>query len=337
MGDQKARTADAFRRRNLGCGALALAGALIACGTTPDPSAPGAGSGGGSTGSTGGATAGTAGHAGADGTSRGSGGAPPMNGGGSGNGGAGGTIAGGAGGADSGTGGVSDATGGADLASADGAAAWRDTGSAPAGASSCTLFVGPSPMMQWFRGGFLQQPGIDAGKFEMIWVAHHYTDAWAKPGDGAWNTALDNGHECASNAMAPDRVAFMATQWSHTTAAQWESDFSGIVTNIQKKWPGVKRIELMASTSAPGNKPCPAAGGKYNETIVPQIGYDAIDAMPAKFPGLVFALPHFEVPNCSDFIGNGTAPQYAPSATATTGPAVTDVAKMFAAYYVAHP
>jgi hypothetical protein len=213
----------------------------------------------------------------------------------------------------------------------------NDASGAPVGAATCTLFVGASPMMQWFRGGFLQQPGIDATKFEMIWVAHHYTDAWAKPGDSGWNTALDLGHACASNAMTPDRVVFMATQWSHTTAAQWEADFNGIIANIQKKWPGVKRIELMASTSAPGNKPCPAAGGKNNETIVPQIGYDAIDAMPAKFPGLVFALPHFEVPNCSDFIGNGTAPQYAPNANATTGPAVLDVAKMFAAYYGAHP
>jgi hypothetical protein len=210
-------------------------------------------------------------------------------------------------------------------------------GPAATGGFTCTLFVGPSPMMQWFRGGFLQYPGIDAKKFQLIWVAHHYTDAWGAPGDSAWNTAIDKGRGCAQNATAPDRVAFMATQWSHTTAAQWEKDFSGIVANIMAKWPGVKRIELMASTSAPGNKPCPAAGGKNNETIIPAIGYEALDAMPAKFPGLVVALPHFEVPSCSDFIGNGTAPQYAPSATATTGPAVMEVAGVFGAYYATHP
>jgi hypothetical protein len=67
-----------------------------------------------------------------------------------------------------------------------------------------------------------------------------------------------------------------------------------------------------------------------------RLDYEALDAMPAKFPGLVFALPHFEVPSCSDFIGNGTAPQYAPNASATTGPAVLDVANMFGAYYVQH-
>jgi hypothetical protein len=209
-------------------------------------------------------------------------------------------------------------------------------GDASAAAFTCNLLVGPSPMMQWFRGGFLDQPGIDAGKWEMIWVAHHYTDAWATPGDSGWNTPLDKGHACTANATAPDRVIFQATQWSHTTAAEWEKDLAGIVENIKKKWPGVKRIELMTSTSAPGNVPCPAAGGKNNETIVPAIGYQAIEAMPAKYPGLVFALPHFEVP-CNDFIGNGTAPQYAPSATATTGPAVMDVAKIFGTYFAAHP
>jgi hypothetical protein len=206
----------------------------------------------------------------------------------------------------------------------------------PAGRFTCNLLVGPSPMMQWFDGGFLQYPGIDPGKWELIWVAHHYTDAWAKPGDSAWNTPFERGHACASNAMMPDRVIFQATQWSHTTAAQWEADLTGIVNNIKTKWPGVKRIELMASTSAPGDMPCPAAGGKNNETIIPAFGYEAIEAMPAKFPGLVFALPHFEVP-CNDFIGNGTSPQYAPNASATTGAAVMDVANIFGAYFSMHP
>jgi hypothetical protein len=224
----------------------------------------------------------------------------------------------------------------ADAATAPADAVPPADGGTAAAPFTCNLLVGPSPMMQWFDGGFLQQPGIDATRWELIWVAHHYTDAWAKPGDSAWNGAFEKGHACASGAMAPDRVIFQATQWSHSTAAQWEDDFNGIVDNIKKKWPSVKRIELMASTSAPGNMPCPAANGKNNETIVPTIGYEAIEAMPAKFPGLVFALPHFEV-QCSDYIGNGTAPQYAPSATSTTGPAVMDVAGVFAKYFAQHP
>jgi hypothetical protein len=208
--------------------------------------------------------------------------------------------------------------------------------SAPAeGGFTCNQLVGPSPMFQWFNGGFLKYPGIDPTRWQLISVAHHYTDAWAKPGDPAWNTALDGGHACAQNSKSPDRVIFQATQWSHTTAAQWITDLTGIVANIKTRWPGVKRIELMVSTSAPGNLPCPGAP-KDNETIVPAIGYEAIEAMPGKFPGLVFALPHFEVP-CKDFIGNGTAPQYAPSPTSTNSPQVMDVAGIFGAYWAMHP
>jgi hypothetical protein len=208
--------------------------------------------------------------------------------------------------------------------------------SAPAaGGFTCSQLVGPSPMFQWFNGGFLKYPGIDPAKWQLIWMAHHYTDAWAKPGDAAWNLALDGGHACANGSKSPDRVIFQATQWSHTTAAEWITDLTGIVNNIKTKWPGVKRIELMVSTSAPGNMACPGAS-KNNETIIPTIGYEAIEAMPAKFPGLVFALPHFEVP-CKDFIGNGTSPQYKPNAMATNSPEVMDVAGIFGAYWAMHP
>jgi hypothetical protein len=208
----------------------------------------------------------------------------------------------------------------------------------PPGGYTCNLLVGPSPMMQWFNGGFLKYPGIDASRWELIWVPHHYTNAWGTPGDSGWDTPFDRGHRCAQNANMPDRVIFMATQWSYTTAVEWEKDLVAIVNNIKTKWPSVKRIELMVSTSAPGNVPCPAAIlGKKNETIIPKFAYEAIDSMPARFPGLVFALPHFEVPSCSDFIGNGTAPQYAPDRAATTGPAVLDVAGVFGAYFAKHP
>ncbi len=212
-----------------------------------------------------------------------------------------------------------------------------ESGGAGGGAPfTCNLLVGPSPMYQWYNGGFLTYPGIDPTRWELIEVAHHYTNAWAVPGDSAWETPVS--HPCAQNSANPDRVAFMATQWAETTAAQWETDFDGIIKNIQTKWPMVKRIELMPSTCAPGDILCPAATpSASSETIIPAYGYAAIDAMPAKYPGLVFSTPHFEVPNCSDFIGNGAAPQYAPNANATTGTAVAEVAAVFGAYYAAHP
>jgi hypothetical protein len=248
----------------------------------------------------------------------------------------------GGGGADAGGAGSS-AGGGASSSGAPGAGGAASGGTAGAsgagGASSmlpftCTLLVGPSTMAQWFNGGFLSYPGIDATRWQLLMVAHHYTNVWAMPGDAAWKTAIS--HPCANGSKTPDRVAFMATQWAETTQAQWEADFVGIIKNIQANWPMVKRIEFMPSPCAPGDKLCPGAT-VASETIIPAYGYAAIDAMPAQYPGLVFSTPHFEVPKCSDFIGNGTSPQYAPDAAATTGPAVTDLVNVFGAYYAAHP
>jgi len=208
-------------------------------------------------------------------------------------------------------------------------------GGGGSGPFTCNLMVGPSPMYQFFSGGFLTYPGIDATRWELIWVAGHYTNAWAMPGDPAWNTTVS--HPCAHGSATPDRVIFMATQWTENTANEWETDFDGIIKNIRTKWPAVKRIELMPSTSTPGDTPCPGNGPEKSETMIPAYGYEAIDAMPANYPGLVFSTPHFEVPSCSDFINDGGGPQYAPNATATTGPAILEVAGVFGAYYAAHP
>lgn len=211
--------------------------------------------------------------------------------------------------------------------------ATTEAGGGPAGPFTCTQLVGPSPMGQWFNGGFLMYPGIDATKYQLIMVAHHYSDAWAVPGDSAWDTKPTN--PCAQGSTTPDRVSFMVTQWSEKLESQWVADLTGIVKNIQAKWPMVKRIEIMPSTSAPGDVQCPGTTG--TETIIPAAGYAAIDSMPARYPGLVVALPHFEVTKCSDFIGNGSAPQYAPDANATSGPAVMDMVGVFGTYYAAHP
>jgi hypothetical protein len=247
----------------------------------------------------------------------------------------------------SGGGGVGPAGSGGKAGAGGGAAATAGTGGSSGGGGggqggdgasgpfTCNLMVGPSPMYQFFNGGFLTYPGIVANRWELIWVAGHYTNVWAMPGDSAWNTAVS--HPCAQGSATPDRVIFMATQWTENTAAEWETDFDGIIKNIRTKWPAVKRIELVPSTSTPGDTPCPGNGPEKSETMIPAYGYEAIDAMPAKYPGLVFSTPHFEVPSCSDFIDDGGGPQYAPNSTATTGAAVMDVAGVFGAYYAAHP
>ncbi len=232
-----------------------------------------------------------------------------------------------------GSGGLVDGGGPSDGSASSDAAAVTEAGRDPGGPFTCTLLVGPSTMAQWFNGGFLMYAGIDATKYELLMVAHHYSDAWAVPGDSAWNTQA--AHPCAQGSTTPDRVSFMVTQWTEKLESQWVADLIGIVKNIQTKWPMVKRIEIMPSTSAPGDVPCPGTSG--TETTIPAAGYAAIDSMPARYPGLVVALPHFEVTKCSDFIGNGSAPQYAPDANATSGPAVMDIVGVFGAYYAAHP
>jgi hypothetical protein len=211
-------------------------------------------------------------------------------------------------------------------------------GDGSSGGFTCNLLIGESPTGQWFDSGFLQV--VDPSRWECIWIAHHYTDLWASPTDTGWTTPFDPypplpgpAHTCAQNSTSPDRVVFVAAQWSEPTAAQWETDLTAIVQNIQVKYPRVKRIELMALTGGPPNMPCPFTGSGTNETIIPQVGYDAIDAMPAKFPGLVFALPHFDVPQCSDFVvtGGSTMPQY------TAAGAMDVAANVFGPYYAAHP
>jgi hypothetical protein len=127
-------------------------------------------------------------------------------------------------------------------------------------------------------------------------------------------------------------VIFVAAQWTETTAAEVETDLTGVVNNINTKFKNPKRIELMALTSGPPAAPCPFTG-TGNETIIPTIVYTAIDAMPALFPTQVVALPQFAVPSCADFnVTNGnTQPQY-------TDAGATDVGiNVFGAYYLAHP
>lgn len=124
-------------------------------------------------------------------------------------------------------------------------------GSGTKGPPSCTLLVGPTPLGQWFHGGFLGYPGIDTTKWQAMVVGHHYIPDWSPPGSALWNSPLDGTQRCAINSNAPDRVIFHATQWSAMPLATWEMHFSGIVKNIQAKWPSAKRIELMLSTVGP--------------------------------------------------------------------------------------
>jgi hypothetical protein len=214
----------------------------------------------------------------------------------------------------------------------------RVDGAGDASDFACNLVIGESPTGQWFDSGFLK--AVDPSRWECIWIAHHYTNLWANPDDVGWTTPFDPypplagpAHTCAQGAATPDRVIFVAAQWTETTAAEWEADLTAIVHNIENHYPTAKRVELMALTGGPSSAPCVFAGPGTNETVIPAVGYVAIDAMPAKFPGLVLALPHFDVPQCSDFVvdGGNTMPQY------TTAGAIDVAAQLFGPYYAAHP
>jgi hypothetical protein len=204
-------------------------------------------------------------------------------------------------------------------------------GQTSASAFTCNLVLGVSPTGQWFDSGFLSL--VAADHWEAIWVAHHYTSFWADPADSAWTQAFDPypgpAHQCAQGAKTPDRVLFVAVNWTYTTANQWQADLTRIVQNLQAKYPTLRRIELMTLTRAPGNVVC-APGGSSDETIIPAWTDVAIAAMAAKYPMLVVAAPKFEVPHCSDFMGGGTAPQY-------TDAGAEDVAQLIGTYYAAHP
>jgi hypothetical protein len=305
--------------------------AVLGCGSgTGSTGQPPATGGGGSAGSTGPAgTGGAATGAGAGGSTGGSstggtssGGVPGTGGAPTGTGGNVGT--GGWGGAQPGTGGGRGGAGGAPSGTGGGTATGGSAGSAGAkGPFSCTLLVGPTTLGQWFDGGFLIYPGIDATKWEAMIAGHHYIPDWSPPGSSLWNSPLDGKQRCATNSSAPDRVIFHATQWSAMPVATWEMHFSGIIKNIQTKWPSVKRIELMLSTVGPNDMSC---GG--TEQTIAQNGLTALDAMPAMFPNLVYEDPApgtwWYIPKCSDFLAG--APQY-------TDAGAADVAKMMGEFF----
>jgi hypothetical protein len=201
---------------------------------------------------------------------------------------------------------------------------------ATADSFACTLFVGNSTTQQFFDGGFLDYPGIDASKWELLWKADHYIDLWANPMDDAWNTPLDQGHACAASGTSgtmPDRVIFVVTRWPPEPESYYTTNLTSIVKIIQGKYPTVKRIDVMTLIRAPGNKGC---DGTESEQTIPLAEDQGVSATAGAFPGLVFSVPAQYVPQCADFV-SATAPQYSPT------PGAGDVAKVYGQYFVTNP
>jgi hypothetical protein len=196
-----------------------------------------------------------------------------------------------------------------------------------AGPFACNLLIGNSTTQQFFDGGFLTYPGVDASKWELLWKSDHYIDLWANPMDSAWDTPFDEGHTCSTGSTTPDHVIFVATRWPPSPESYYTTNLTNIVKIIQAKYPTVKRTDLMTLIRAPGNKGC---DGTQSEQTIPPAEDQGVAATAAAFPGLVFSIPPQYVPRCADFV-SATAPQY--SAT----PGAGDVGKVYGQYFAASP
>lgn len=198
-------------------------------------------------------------------------------------------------------------------------------------AFTCNLVFGNTTTQQWFNGGFLTYPGIEASRWELIAVGHHYIGAWAQANDAGWTTAFDSNHKCANDAQNPERAIFIVTQSPpYSTAKQYQTDITAIVKNIKAKYSQIKRIELTTLIRSPGNSDTACSSKSGNEQSIPAAedeGLAAVAADPA-FAGLVFVLPPFYVTACSDF--NPDAPQY-------TDKGAANIAKVYGAYFAANP
>jgi hypothetical protein len=183
---------------------------------------------------------------------------------------------------------------------------------------SCTLMFGINATQEWWTQGF--ETMVDNAKWELTKVHSGFIELWADPNNGIWKTGLNS--PCATNAMTPDRIIFVALNFDFTTLEQWLPPMMATAKNLRMKYPSAKRIELGTFVRAPGNKPCPQAPAKRS-TIQPAED-QAIEMVVATDPTIFKVAPKFEAKDCKEFSGNPPHPSAAGGAA---------WAKMAAAYY----
>jgi len=235
--------------------------------------------------------------------------------------GAGGVVSGGASGAGGATGG-STANGGA--SGTPDAGSSKDAAEKPTGDGSatpqytCNEIIGGSLAGEWFAAGF--KTFVDGARWQIIPKSEAYTNLWADPANAIWSTPITS--PCTNGSKNPDRVIFIAFNWTYTTAAQWQTDLEKIITNIQTKYTNVKRIDLMTMIRSPGNKTC---GQATQEDIVqPFIDQAIATVVAASHTVQVTAAPKFYVPDCATF-GTGS-PHFTPAGN-------TAMAKIIGTFY----
>ncbi len=217
-----------------------------------------------------------------------------------------------------------------------------------AGPFSCSLVIGLFTTSQWFNGtspggaskSFLQQPGIDATKWEGKTQKYSYVEKWADPTNAVWSVAIAD--PCTTNSTTPDRVVFVGfSPYNAGTDADyakyhpggademsWETTLNTVIATIKTKFPSVKEIDILTMGRAPGNVLC--SNNNDPDTIIPAFEDTAYETVAAASNGFVKVGPKYYVPDCA------TSYIYANDSDYTTTGA-NSLATQIATYYVAHP
>jgi hypothetical protein len=185
---------------------------------------------------------------------------------------------------------------------------------------SCTLVIGIAATAQWFNAGFEKM--VDGNKWEVLAVHSGFIQTWGDPNGSFWN--MNPSSACTTNAKTPDRVIQVALwlHWMPATVDEWVAELTKVVENWKAKNHNLKRLELATFVRSPDMKPCPG-GMEFKSFIRPEQDM-AYEIVAAKYPGLVYVAPKWEVSSCADFGGN--PPHF-------SGSGAMKAAKQIADYY----
>jgi hypothetical protein len=167
---------------------------------------------------------------------------------------------------------------------------------ASADAFVCTQIMGVSVTGNWFGAGF--EEGIDGTRWQALWRSHAFVELWADPASDLWTMKPQS--PCAQRSDNPDRVIFTGVNWEYKTREAWQDKLSAVVETVQKKYPGVRRIDLLTMLRGPGNRTC----GSSMTVVEPYVD-EAVAAVVARAPGLVFAGPKVTAESCDVFTKGG--------------------------------
>jgi hypothetical protein len=164
------------------------------------------------------------------------------------------------------------------------------------GAFECTQVMGVSVTGDWFGAGF--EDGLDGERWQALWRSHAFVEQWADPASDVWT--MKPRSPCARRSDDPDRVIFTGVNWEYKTREAWQEKLRAVVETIRIKYPGVKRIDLLTMLRGPGNRTC----GSEMTVVAPYVD-EAVRAVVAGHPGLVFAGPQVETGSCDVFTKGG--------------------------------